>query len=61
MKMCLLKSHNPLDINNGSYSLGNFFSTPSHSSFLKTQEICEYSLKLLFVSWVCFVKYEPLL
>ena len=25
MKMCLLKSHNPLGINSGSQSFGNFF------------------------------------
>ena len=55
MKMCLLKGYNLLDINNGSYSLGNFFSTPSHSFFKKTQKNCKYSIKLLFVSWVCFV------
>ena len=49
MKMCLLKSHNLLGINNGSYSFGNFFSNSSYSSSLETQETCEYSLKLLFV------------
>ena len=48
MKMRLLKSHNPLGINNGSYSFGNF-SNSSYSSSLATQETCEYSLKLLFV------------
>ena len=50
MKMCLLKGHNPLGINSGSYSFVNFFSTSSFSSFLETQETCGSSLKLLFVS-----------
>ena len=43
MKICLLKGHNSLGINCGSYS------TSSLLSFLETQETCEYSLKLLFV------------
>ena len=49
MKMCLLKGHNPLGINNGSYSFGNYFSTSSLSFFLETQKTCESSLKFLFV------------
>ena len=49
MKMCLLKSHNPLGINSSSYSFGNFFSISSLSSFLETQKICRSSPKLLFV------------
>jgi len=44
-----LKGHNPLGINNSSYSFGNFFSNSSYSFILETQETCEYSLKLLFV------------
>ena len=35
MKMYLLKGHNPLGINNDSYSFGNFFSISSLSSFLE--------------------------
>ena len=41
--------HNHLGINSGSYSFGNFFSTSSLSSFLKTQETCGFSSKLLFI------------
>ena len=49
MKMCLLKSYNPLGINSGSYSFGNFFSISSLSFFLKIQKSCGSSLKLLFI------------
>ena len=42
MKIYLLKSHNPLGINSGIYSFGNFFL------------ISSLSLKLLFVSWFFF-------
>ena len=42
LKWCILKGHNSLSINSGSYSFGNFFSTFSLSSFLKTQETCEF-------------------
>ena len=40
MKMCLLKGHNPLGINSGSYSFSNYFSTSSLLSFLEIQETC---------------------
>ena len=49
MKMCILKSHKHFSMDSGSYSFGNFFSTSSFSSFLKTQETCGFSSKLLFV------------
>ena len=49
MKMYLLKAHNPLAINSGSYSFGNFFPISFLSSFLKLQKICRSSPKLLFV------------
>ena len=49
MKMCLLKGHNPLVINCGSYLFGNFFSISSLLSFLKIQKTCGSSPKLLFV------------
>ena len=49
MKMCILKSHKHFGMRYGSYSFGNFFSTSSFSSFLETQETCEFSLKLIFV------------
>ena len=55
MKMCLLTKkcifnenvpieggHNPLVINSGSYSFGNFFSISFLSSFLKIQKICGF-------------------
>ena len=49
MKMPLLKGHNLLCINSGSYSFSNFFSISSILSFLKIQKVCESSSKLLFV------------
>ena len=55
MKMCLLTKkcifnenvpieggHNPLVINSGSYSFGNFFSISFLSSFLRIQKICGF-------------------
>ena len=51
-----LKSYNNLGINSNLYSFGNFFLTSYLSSFLETLETCGYSLKLLFVSCVFFVK-----
>ena len=53
-KKCLLKGYNPLNINSGSHSFSNLFSTYSLSSFLKTQETYGFLPKLLFVSWVFF-------
>ena len=50
--MCMLKDHNLLGINNGSYSFSNFFSISHLSSFLETQETYGYSPKLLAVSRV---------
>ena len=49
MKPCLLKGHNPLGINSGSYSFDNFFPTSFLSSFLEVKETYGSSPKLLFV------------
>ena len=49
MKMYLLKGHNLLGINSGSYSFSNFSLTFSLSSFLEIQETYGFSPKLLFV------------
>ena len=49
MKMYLLKGHNLLGINSGSYSFSYFSLTFSLSSFLEIQETCGFSPKLLFV------------
>ena len=54
IKMCLLKSYNPLGIHSGWYSFGNLFSTSSLSSFLEIQENYESSAKLLFVNFFFF-------
>ena len=49
MKMCFLKGHNLLSINNSLYSFDNLFSTSFLSSFLETQETCRSSSKQLFI------------
>ena len=49
MKMCFLKGHNLLSINNSLYSFDNLFSTSFLSSFLEAQETCWSSSKLLFI------------
>ena len=49
MKQCLLKCHNLLGINSGSYSFDNFFPISFLSSFLGVKEIYGSSPKLLFV------------
>ena len=60
MKPCLLKGHNPLGINRGSYSFDNFFPTSFLSSFLERQETYGYSSKLLFVSRVFLLNSEKI-
>ena len=54
IKMCLLKSYNPLGIHSDWYSFGNLFSTSSLSSFLEIKEKYESSAKLLFVNLFFF-------